>query len=60
MAATSTFKVEGDSCPSNLFFWKESTDPLVHLCGSSPQEKQQFLNRCHFKAYSLLVEGILA
>ncbi len=35
IAATYTFKVEGDSLRSNLSWRKESTTPIVHLRGSS-------------------------
>lgn len=39
---------------------KESTDPTVHIHGSSPREEQHIAKRHHFKAYSHLVEGVLA
>ncbi len=38
IAATYTFKMEGDSLRSNLSFRKESTTPIVHLQGSSRRE----------------------
>ncbi len=50
IAATYTFKVEGDSLRSNLSCRKESTTPIVHLWGSSRQEEHQFTNRLHFSA----------
>ncbi len=50
IAATYTFKVEGDSLCSNLSCRKESTTPIVHLRGSSRREEHQFANRLHFSA----------
>ncbi len=50
IAATYTFKVEGDSLRSNLSCRKESTTPIVHLRGSSRREEHQFTNRLHFRA----------
>ncbi len=50
IAATYTFKVEGDSLRSNLSCRKESTTPIVHLRGSSRREEHQFANRLHFSA----------
>ncbi len=60
IAATYTFKVEGDSLRSNLSCRKESTTPIVHLRGSSRREEHQVANRLHFSAYVCLVEGALA
>ncbi len=50
IAATYTFKVEGDSLRSNLSCRKESTTPIVHLRGSSRREGHQVANRLHFSA----------
>ncbi len=50
IAATYTFKVEGDSLRSNLSRRKKSTTPIVHLRGSSRREEHQFTNRLHFSA----------
>ncbi len=41
IAATYTFKVEGDSLRSNLSCRKESTTPIVHLRGSSRWEEKR-------------------
>ncbi len=53
IAATYTFKVEGDSLLSNLSCRKESTTPIVHLRGSSRREEHQVANRLHFSAVGL-------
>ncbi len=45
IAATYTFKVDGDSLRSNLSCRKESPTPIVHLRGSSRREEQQVANR---------------
>ncbi len=50
IAATYTFKVEGDSLRFNLSCRKESTTPIVHLRGFSRREEHQFANRLHFSA----------
>ncbi len=50
IAATCTFKVEGDSLRYNLSCRKESTTPIVHLRGSSRREEHQVANRLHFSA----------
>ncbi len=60
IAATYTFKVEGDSLRSNLSCRKESTTPIVHLRGSSRWEEHQVANRLHFSVLVCLVEGALA
>lgn len=48
--------MEGDNCLSCLSRRKESTEPIAHLCGSSPLEEHQLVKRHHSKAYSRLVE----
>ncbi len=60
IAATYTFKVDGDSLRSNLSCRKESTTPIVHLQGSSQREEHQITNRLHSKAKARLEERALA
>ncbi len=60
IAATYTFKVEGDSLHSNPSCRKESTTPIVHLRGSSLREEHQTANRLHSKARACLLERALA